>query len=277
MRWSWVVILACVASTPLRAQTEAAPAGAEVKAEDQAVEAAPVAVDPEAERKAKIQQLLDECDKSYSQRTKSGLVEESIAKAKEVLALDPQNYDAQWRLARGAYWIADGSEDAKVKEKWGKVGWDAGIAGTKLRPGAIEAQFWGAASLGMYAKGVGVMKAVWDGLGKQYEQWVRKAMDINPKYASAGPPRALGRYYFTLPGIAGGDNDKAIKYLEQSRQLAPDALRTRAWLAESYLEDGDKAKAKVEIDFCLAADVKKGDYADNVRMRKDCEKLSKKL
>jgi len=232
---------------------------------------------PEQQRAAQIEQLLAEIDHLYKLRMKKGNTEASYEKAKEVLALDGQSYEAQWRIARTAYWIADGSEDKQLKEKWGKIGLEAGTAGVELKPGRVEAQFWGAASLGHYAKGVGVMKAFWDGLGKRYEKWVRKAMQMNPKYAWGGPARALGRYYFTLPGIAGGDNAKAIKYLEESKRIAPEALRTRAWLAEVYLDEGERAKAKVELEFCMSAELKQGDLADNLRMQPECERLQKKL
>lgn len=287
MRTSLIIALCALipllahADEPAKAADPAMPAKAGATAEPAAADTAAAepapAPDPEAELRAKVQTLLDEADKLYAQRAASGKAEASIEKAREVLKLDPKSYEAQWRVARGAYWLADGTNDAKVKAKWGKVGWDAGVAGLEVRPGAIEAQFWGAASLGMYAKGVGIMKAFWDGLGKQYEQWVRKAMEINPKYAWGGPPRALGRYFFTIPGIAGGDNSKAIKYLEESKRLAPDALRTRAWLGEVYLDEGQKDKAKAELDYCLNADPKKGDFPDNSRMRLECERLAKKL
>lgn len=255
-----VSVLAQDAPPAEAAPTEAAP-----------VEAAP---DPAAQKQAQIDAMLQEVDALYAQRAQAGKAEAVIAKMQELLKLDDKSYEAQWRIARAAYWIGDGTEDKKVKEKYGKIGWDAGIAGTALKPNGIEAQFWGAASLGNYAKGVGIMKAVWDGLGKQYEKWARKAYEMNPKYAWGGPPRALGRYYFTLPGIAGRDIKKSIKYLEESRDLAPEALRTRAWLAESYLEDDQKAKAKAELDYCVAADPKNGDYADNLRMQPECKRLA---
>ncbi len=275
----WPLTLALL--LPMSAAAQDAPAAEAVPAEAAPAEAVPAeaasAPDPEAEKKAQIEALIEEIDTLYGQRSQKGKAEASIARANDLLKLDPQNYEAQWRIARAAYWMGDGTTDKDQKAKWGKLGWDAGIAGTKLRANAIEAQFWGAAALGNYAVGVGVLKAVWDGLGKTYEKWVRKAYKMNKKYAWAGPPRALGRYYFTLPGIAGGDNDKAIKYLEESRDLAPSALRTRAWLAEAYLEDDLDDKAKAELDFCVAADPKKGDLADNLRMQPLCKKLQGKL
>ena len=232
---------------------------------------------PEQAKAAQIAALLKEIDQLHEARHQAGKAEAAIDKAKEVLALDPQNYDAQWRIARGAFWLGDTADNNKGKEKWGKIGWDAGKAGTQLKPEGIEAQFWGAAALGTYATGSGIMKAVWDGLPKQYEKWVRKAMEMNPKYAWGGPPRALGRYYFTLPGIAGGDVKKSIKLLEESKALAPEALRTRAYLGEAYISDGDKDKAKAELEFCVGADPKNGDYADNLRYQGECKKLQGKL
>ncbi|MBN2360934.1 MAG: hypothetical protein JXR83_15875 [Deltaproteobacteria bacterium] len=268
--WMTGLLLPCAlwAQGEAPAQPETPPAGAPAEA------AAP---SPEQIKAAQIADLVKQIDQLYEARHQSGKAEASLAKAKELLALDPKSYDAQWRIARVAFWLGDISADKKGKAKWGKIGWDAGLAGTQLKPDGIEAQFWGAASLGTYATGSGIMKAVWDGLPKQYEKWIRKAMEMNPKYAWGGPPRALGRYYFTLPGIAGGDNKKSIKLLEQSKQISPEALRTRAYLAESFLAEGDKEKAKAELDFCVGADPKNGDYADNLIYQGECKKLQAKL
>ena len=254
-----------------------AQAGDAVVAETAPAPAPAPAPDPEAEKKAQIAALIQEIDALWGQRSAPAKAQACYAKTQELLKLDAKNYAGLWRQARAAYWMADGASNKKQQAKWGKIGWDAGEAGRALHADRVEAQFWGAASLGNYAKGVGVMKAVWDGLGKKYEAWVRKAYSIDRNYANAGPPRALGRYYFTLPGIAGGDADKSIKYLEEAKKIAPDILRTRAWLAEVYLDEDQNDKAKAELDYCLAADVNKGDREDNKRFLPICKELAKKL
>lgn len=268
----WFVISSVLALPLMAAEPEP---GVEAAAEAAPAEAAKP--DPEQEKQQRIAALLDEADTHFRRRLVKGSAEKAIAAAQKALELDPRSYEALWRISRAAWWVTDGTEDKKTKEKYGKIGWDAAEIGVKLDPSRIEAQFWGAASLGGYAKGVGVMKAVWDGLAGQYEEWVRKAMKINSMYADGGPPRALGRYYFTLPGIAGGDNDKAIEYLLQSKKLAPYSVRTLGWLAEAYLDEGDDDRARAELDACLRADLQNGDFADNKRMQPLCERLRKKL
>jgi len=266
-RLIWILASSVLAMPLLAEEPESEPGAVEAAAE----------ASPEQEKQQQIAALLEEADGHFRRRLVKGSCDKAIAAARKLLELDPASYEAQWRIARAAWWVADGTEKKATKEKYGKIGWDAGIAGTKIRPNGIEAQFWGAASLGMYAKGVGVLKAVWDGLAGQYEEWVRRALKIDPAYAHGGPSRALGRYYFTLPGIAGGDNDKAIEYLVQSKKLAPYNVRTLAWLAEVYIDEGEDDKARAELDACLGADLQKGDYADNVRMKKLCETLRKKV
>lgn len=175
----------------------------------------------------------------------------SIATAKQMLAVaeaafaEKPSFDLAWRAARIAFWICDRNEDPKIDQEFGKKGWDWGTKAVGLMPNRVEGYYFGCISLGEYAKGSGIMKAITGGLGGKYEELGNKAIALNEGYDFAGPLRAMGAYYQNLPKLL-RKLDKAEQLYLRSEKLAPCKTRTRFYLVQVYSEMGkwDQARAK---------------------------------
>jgi tetratricopeptide (TPR) repeat protein len=66
-------------------------------------------------------------------------------------------------------------------------------------------------------------------------QWV---LDHQADFDYGGAYRVLGRYYSRLPGIFGGDDDKAENYYFMARKLFPEYLLNEVLLGELYMQEG---------------------------------------
>jgi len=167
-----------------------------------------------------------------------------------VLAIDAQNYDACWKIARSCFFIGDGLPEAdEMKDRhreMGEQGMPYGKKALALNPGGIEGHYYYALCIAEYSIGISIVKALAKGLGPEYEKHVGKALEIDRHYDSAGPLRAMGRYWYKLPWPK-RDIKKSVGYLKESVEAAPFSIRGRVYLAESYLKGGDKELAREEL------------------------------
>ncbi|RJO66414.1 MAG: tetratricopeptide repeat protein [Myxococcales bacterium] len=259
-----IILAGALAALPALAQE---PPSAAPQAEPQAAPPpAPAAADPAA--------LFAESDRAWETRHIAGDTEKSIRLAEEALAKGGDEFESKWRVARGCFWVAEQSPKDDVKIAYGEKGWKAGERAAELKPARVEGWFWGVVALGQYSTGVGIGKAFFKGLGGKFEKMNGKAIAIDPRYSDGGPTRSLGRYWYKVPAIK-RDLEESEKLLKQSLAVAPKKLRTHFYLAETYLADDQKDKAKAEIDLCLSLDPKDEEYPDGIVFKKECEKLKK--
>ena len=191
---------------------------------------------------------------------------------------DKEHFDANWRIARACFWIAEWAKNDDIKEKMGKKGWETGQKAVKLQPKRVEGYYFGGISLAQYGKAIGVVSAVFKGVSGDYEEALEKAIKINAKYEMAGPTRGYGRYWFKLPAMK-RDLDRSAKLLERSAKDAPQKLRTHFYLAETYLKrdkGDDREKARKALETCVGLDPKKEEYPDGILFKPQCEKLLEK-
>ncbi len=267
----------CLIPSLLLAQEEAVPAQVEQKA-------APVQVDQKAspaqvEQKAApptLEDKIKQMDKLWVERYKKDYSQKGLDYSRTLYKEVPDNYDVAWRMARAAFWVAEHSKSDKQMEKLGKEGYNAGLKAIKINSEGIDGYYFGSAALGQYATGSGILKALFKGLGNKYEKMCKKALKIDRRHDWAGPLRAIGRYWYSLPKIK-RDLDKSTKYLEEAITVAPLNLRNHAYLADTYLEDDKKAKAIEQYKICAEGDPRKNDYADAILQKKYCAGKLKEL
>ena len=125
--------------------------------------------------------LLKESDTLWRKRAKKGNALESIAKAEEAMKLGASGFDGNWRIARGAFWVAEWG-DKKTKEEYGEKGWKAGVVAQKEKPNRVEGWYFGGIALAQYAKAVGVAAALFRGLGSDYTSMLEKAIQLDKSY-----------------------------------------------------------------------------------------------
>lgn len=195
-----------------------------------------------------ITALIREGDLLWKQRMEKRCLEDSLVIYRKALEIDPGNYEVNWRLSRLYYWLGDllGDSESEEHKSLGESGMKYGKAAIKVNPSGIEGHYYYALTLGQYALGISILKALIMGLDSEYEKHLNLVLTMNRNYDYGGALRAMGRYYYRLPWPK-QDLKRSIEYLKEATFIAPWCRRGHLYLAESYLKAGDREKAKIEL------------------------------
>jgi tetratricopeptide (TPR) repeat protein len=108
--------------------------------------------------------------------------------------------------------------------------------------------------VGYFYKGLclgrlGELKGIWGSLKiiTPFRENMETAAKIDPAIDRGGPHRALGRFYFKLPMLLGGDLEKSIDHLVKAVEYGPRYWENHFFLAESYYEDDQYQLARTEL------------------------------
>ncbi|MBS3818178.1 tetratricopeptide repeat protein [bacterium] len=159
-------------------------------------------------------------------------------------------YKVYWRMARILYYIGDHTQEKKEKKRIFEKGIYYAKKAVESDPQKPEGHYWLGVNYGLYGETKGVLKSL--SLVKDIKKEMNKVIELDRSYEEGGADRVLGRLYFRLPGIAGGNNQKSLEHLRKSKELGPDDPLTRLYLAETYLALGEKEKARKELEYILS-------------------------
>lgn len=177
------------------------------------------------------------------------------------LAASPADFESAWKLARVCYWLGTHGPDARRRADLER-GITAADTAIRLRPGAPEGYFWRGANMGALAESFGISQGV------KYRKPIREALEkviaLDPAFQQGSAGRALGRWYFKVPGLFGGSNAKSVEHLLQSLQYDPQSTASLYFLAETYIDMGKKAEARDVLRRLAAASISR-DWAPEDR------------
>jgi tetratricopeptide (TPR) repeat protein len=191
-----------------------------------------------------------EADSLYSDRANLASARRAAAIWTSLLATDPRNFDAAWKLARADYWLG-GHAPEPERRAFLENGIEAGRKAVALEPNRPEGHFWIAANMGTLAESYGLRQ------GLKYRKPVKDELEtvrrLDPAFQQGSADRALGRWYFKVPGLFGGSHKEAEAHLRASLQYNPNSTASRFFLAELLADDGRKADARAELQKVLDA------------------------
>jgi hypothetical protein len=193
-------------------------------------------------------------DELWHQREDPKTLEQLRNLAQAELGKDPKSYDANWRMASILVWQADGLPDGDEKAALGKQGWEIGDKAAQADPKRVEGQYYAGAGLGLYSEGVGIVKALSQGLEGKFRNYSLAALRTDRDFLDGAPLVLWGRYFFKLPWPK-RDVGQSIKVLTNMLNKHPTNLRGKLYLADALLSDGNKPEAKKQIDEIVAAPV----------------------
>jgi len=126
---------------------------------------------------------------------------------------------------------------------------------------------------------LGELKGIWSSLKiiDPVRENMEAAVKINPAIDSGGPHRALGRLYFKLPGILGGDIKKSIDHLLKAVDYGPQYWENHFFLAESYFENHQYLLARTELQSAMNIAAKLNDDPDSKTHTVEFQALMKKI
>jgi tetratricopeptide (TPR) repeat protein len=166
------------------------------------------------------------------------------------LASDPRSFESAWKLARADYWMGGHAAEAE-RRGYFDAGIDAGRKAVALQPNAPEGHFWLAANMGGLAEWFGLRQ------GLKYRKPIKEALEtvlrLDPSYMQGSPDRALGRWYFKVPRLFGGDRKQSEDHLRRSLSYDPNSTISHFFLGELLDDEGRKEEARAEFQKVLEA------------------------
>jgi hypothetical protein len=166
------------------------------------------------------------------------------------LAQDSRDFEAAWKLARARYWLGGHVPEAERRPTF-EGGIAAGRAATAAQPQRPEGHFWLAANMGALAESFGLRQ------GLKYRGDIKSelltVLKIDPAFQQGSADRALGRWYYRVPGFLGGSKEKSEEHLRRSLTYNPNSTASRYFLAETLIARSRDAEAKAELQRVLDA------------------------
>ena len=166
------------------------------------------------------------------------------------LAKDPRDFEAAWKLARAKYWLGGHGplDERKQILEDGIAASRVAIAAEPKRP---EGHFWLAANMGELAESFGLRQ------GLKHRGDIKDALltvlKLNPAFQQGSADRALGRWYYKVPGLFGGSKKKSEEHLRRSLEFDPNSTASLYFLAETLIDMNRQAEAKAQLQRVLDA------------------------
>jgi hypothetical protein len=195
---------------------------------------------------------LQDPDGLYAARADLAKAREAAAIWADRLQKNAKDFESAWKLARARYWLGGHAPEAERKALL-EGGIDAGRTAVTLEPKRPQGHFWIAANMGALAESFGMRQ------GLKYRGDIKAALEqvlaLDPAFQQGSADRALGRWYYKVPGLFGGSNKKSEEHLRKSLTYNPNSTASHFFLAETLLDLGRKPEARAELQTVLDAPV----------------------
>ena len=183
---------------------------------------------------------------------------ENLASARQATAIwearlkaNPRDFESAQKLSKARYWL--GTNGLPEPER--KAALEAGIAAARVaialdakRP---EGHFWLAANMGALAESFGMRQGI------RYRGAIKDAMlttlKIDPGFLDGSADRALGRWYYKVPGLFGGSNKRSEEHLRKSLTYNPNSVISHLFLGDTLADMGRKDEARKEYQAAIDA------------------------
>jgi hypothetical protein len=203
---------------------------------------------PSAVAAPTVAQQLARIDELHKRRDDRAALAEEQALVQATLARVPKDFDVLWRAARYYFWISDDPGLAKEeRSRLGKDGWDLAERAIAVNPNRVEGYYWAAVCMGNYALGLGVVKALSQGMEGKFRDRLGRAEKLDVSYQYGAIEVAWGRFFEKLPWPK-RDREAAEQHLRHAIGLNGSNLRARVFLASVFLEQDRAAEAKKLLD-----------------------------
>lgn len=224
-----------------------------------------------------VASLVSRSDEQWKVRDEPGVLDQLRAGLERAHQLAPDDYGVLWRLSRLDFWVSD---DPALPEgersRLGKQAWDLGDRAAAVNPSGVEGWYFAALGMGNYSLGIGILKALGEGIEGKFKERLSKAEKIDPTYHEGGIYNAWGRFYFKLPWPK-YDARKSEQNLRKSIQQNPSNVRGRVYLAELYMKEGHPKEARKLLEEAVAHEPGAYDAPEERRSQKRARELLAEL
>jgi tetratricopeptide (TPR) repeat protein len=189
-------------------------------------------------------------DALYAAREDLSSARSAAAIWAERLRRNPRDFESAWKLARSQYWLGGHAPDAERKQLF-EDGITAGRGAVAIEPNRPEGHFWIAANMGALAESFGMRQ------GLKYRGTIKDelltVLKLDPTFQEGSADRALGRWYYKVPGLFGGSKEKAEEHLKRSLTYGPQSTASHFFLAEMLLDEHRRDEARAELQRVIDA------------------------
>ncbi len=139
-------------------------------------------------------------------------------------------------MSQARYWL--GTNGLPESER--RAALEAGIAAARtaiaLNANRPEGHFWLAANMGALAESFGLRQGI------KYRGQIKDALlttlKLDPAFLQGSADRALGRWYFKVPGLFGGSNRQSEAHLRKSLTYNPSSVISHIFLGRHARRPG---------------------------------------
>lgn len=213
-------------------------------------------------------------DALYAKRANVRFAQQAAAIWQSRLQKNPNDFDSAWKLARANYWIGTQASDSERRGAL-EQGITTGRDATRIEPNRPEGHMWLAANMGALAESFGLRQ------GLKYRGEIKDelltVLRLDPGYEQGSADRALGRWYYKVPGLFGGSTKKSEEYLRKSLTYNPNSTSSLYFLAETLIALKRKSEAKEMLQRVLSSPGSPGWEAEDRDFKARAQKLIQTL
>ena len=214
-------------------------------------------------------------DALYRDRESLASAQRAAAIWAERLAVESSDFESAWKLARAQYWLGTYGLPPREQKPALEAGIAAGRRAAAINPTRPEGHFWTAANMGALAESFGVRQ------GLRYRTPIRESLEtvlkLDPGYLDGSADRALGRWYYKVPRLFGGDKKRSEAHLRKALTYQPQSIISRLFLAETLIALDRPAEARKELETALAAPISNEWIPEDKRFKEEAAALLKQL
>ncbi len=130
-------------------------------------------------------------------------------------------------------------------------------------------------SLRSLAESVGLRQGI------RYRGQIKDALlttlKLDPAFLDGSADRALGRWYYKVPGLFGGSNKRSEEHLRKSLTYNPNSIISRIFLAETLEDLGRTSEARTEAQAAIDAPLDKDWAPEDRRFKEQAKRLLQRL
>ncbi len=161
-------------------------------------------------------------------------------------AEQPEDVAGSWHLAMSAYWLGIRvASESEEKKRYYLEGRAAAMAGLANDPECGPCHLMAAINHALWGQEEGIFRTI-VGL-KTVKHHLRRAEQLDPRFAGAATFRVQAAIYSALPGFLGGGRAKARHALERAIEVAPEEHLNYDFLAQLLIHKYDDRVGALRI------------------------------
>jgi tetratricopeptide (TPR) repeat protein len=186
--------------------------------------------------------LLQQARQAYSQRDQREKIIECVELIKAALALQPDNLERNLQFAAAVTWFQGYHSRGQYDQELLKAALASARTVLESEPDNPLARYLHGMLNAFMGRALSSLRSFsYFGFMEQELEWV---ITYHPDLDYGGAYRAMGRYLAQMPGLLGGNPERAVDYYRQAVRIAPIYLLNYLLLAELYLKTGQESQAR---------------------------------